>query len=150
MRLDPVKKQEKFKTQTSFKYFDCFFLLHQPVTKNQKPKTKYIQREEAMLSICFLNCDNNKKQNKENVVFSFWFLVTVWYNTRNMYQKIIALWQIIWWIFFKKSLSLCLFLIAGIFSSIQGLCVDHLIFKLLSNIEIVVELWMFIYILLFA
>ena len=150
MRLDPVEKQEKFKTQTSFKYFDCFFLLHQPVTKNQKPKIKYIHRDEAMLSICFLNCDNNKKQNKENVVFSFWFLVTVWYNTRNMYQQIIALGQIIWWIFFKKSLSLCLFLIAGIFSSIQGLCVDHLIFKLLSNIEIVVELWMFIYILLFA
>ena len=138
MKLDPVKKQEKFKKQSSFKYFNCFFCCISQWLKIRSQKLNTytyifffgfhnIKRKEAKLSICFLNCDHNKKQNKENLVVRFWFLVTVWSNTRNIYQKIIETNHVM--NIFPNFSFIMLISYCWLFPSIQGLCMNHLIFK---------------------
>ena len=55
--------------------FQMFLLLHQPVTKNQKPKTKIL-----CFGCCY--CRNLKISQQRNFVL-FGFLVTGWCNERN-------------------------------------------------------------------
>ena len=54
--------------------FQMFLSLHQPVTKYQKPNLFFVVVEETAWAFLFLNCKNNKYQNKH--LLCIWFLVT--------------------------------------------------------------------------